>query len=107
MRANKRQSRFATLLLIAIGLPGFIGIWVVRAQANANQPETVISRLQATSTSTRTPTFTQTLPTPLSLLTSTSLPDLNVTAPPIAASFTLHAFIRAPSGTVPRPYVIL
>src|SRR5688572_25385618 len=106
MRANKRHSKFATLLMIAIGLPGFIGIWAVRAQANANQPETVISRLQAVSTATWTPTFTQTNPA-LTTLTPTSLPVLNITAPPIASSLTLYAFIRAPNGPVTRPYVIL
>ena len=90
--------------MIAIGLPGFIGILAVRAQANANQPEAVISRLQAANT--WTPTFTQTNPAPATL-TSTGLPVLNLTAPPIASSLTLYAFIRAPSGTVPRPYVIL
>ena len=106
MQTNKRRSSFATLLLFAIGLPGFIGILVVQAKVNADQPKAVISQLQAASTSTWTPTFTQTNPVPLSP-TLTSLPIVNLTAPPIASSLTLFAFIRAPSGPVARPYVIL
>lgn len=103
MRANKRHSNLATLLILAIGLPGFIGILVVQAKVNAYQPETVVSVLQAATT---TLTFTQTNPAPLSP-TSTSLPVINLTAPPIASSLSLYAFIRAPTGTVARPYVIL
>ncbi len=106
MPPNKRHSSFATFLIFALGLPGFIGILAVQAKVNAFQPETVISKLQAASTSTWTPTFTQTNPAPASA-TSTSFPVLNLTAPPIASSLTLYAFIRAPSGLVARPYVIL
>ena len=105
MRANNRRSSFATLLLLAIGLPGFIGILVVQAKVNPSQPDPVTSNLQA-STSTLAPTFTRTNPAPPSA-TSASLPIINLTAPPIASSLTLYAFIRAPSGTVSRPYVIL
>jgi len=105
MRANNRRSSFATLLLLAIGLPGFIGILVVQAKVNPSQPDPVTSNLQA-STSTLAPTFTRTNPAPPSG-TSASLPIINLTAPPIASSLTLYAFIRAPSGTVSRPYVIL
>jgi len=106
MRTNNRRSSFATLLLLAIGLPGFIGILVVQAQVNPFQPKTVISNLQAASTSTSTPTITQTNPAPPSA-TLASLPVLNLTAPPIASSLTLYAFIRAPNGPVARPYVLL
>ena len=105
MRANNSRSSFATLLLLAIGLPGFIGILVVQAKVNPSQPDPVTSNLQA-STSTLAPTFTRTNPAPPSA-TSASLPIINLTAPPIASSLTLYAFIRAPSGTVSRPYVIL
>jgi len=105
MHANKRRFNFATLLL-AIGLPGFIGILVVQAKVNAYQADALIPNLQAASTSTWTPAFTQTNPVPASL-TPTSLPILNLTAPPIASSLSLHAFIRAPNGPVARPHVIL
>ena len=40
MRANNRHSSFATLLLLGIALPGFIGILVVQAKVNSNQPDT-------------------------------------------------------------------
>ena len=73
---------------------------------NPYKPDALTSNLQAASTSTWTPTFTETS-TPPPSLTSTGLPIVNLTAPPIASSLTLYAFIRAPSGTVPRPYVIL
>jgi len=106
MRAKKRHSSFITLLIVAVGLPALIGILAVQAKANAYQLETVISNLQPASTSTWTPTFTQTNPAPLSP-TSTSLPVIDLTAPPIASSLTLYAFIQAPTGTVARPYVIL
>jgi hypothetical protein len=106
MRPNKRHSSFVALLILAIGLPGFIGILAVQAQVNPFQPKTVISNLQAASTSTSTPTITQTNPAPPSA-TLASLPVLNLTAPPIASSLTLYAFIRAPNGPVARPYVLL
>ena len=106
MRANKRRSSFTALLLFAIGLPGFIGILVVQAKVNPSQPDPLRSNLQAAGTSTWTPTLTQTNPAPPSA-TSTSLPIVNLTAPPISSSLTLFAFIRAPSGPVDRPYVIL
>ena len=106
MRPNNRRSSFATLLLLAIGLPGFIGILVVQAKVNPYQPDALKSNLQAANTSTWTPAFTETSPA-LPSLTSTSLPILNLTAPPIASSLSLHAFIRAPNGPVARPYVIL
>jgi len=106
MRPNNRRSSFTALLLLAIGLPGFIGILVVQARTSTYQSEKAISKLQAQSTSTWTPTVTQTNPAPPSS-TSTSLPIVNLTAPPIASSLTLYAFIRAPNGQVARPYVIL
>jgi predicted MFS family arabinose efflux permease len=99
MRANNHHSSFATLLLLAIGLPGFIGILVVQATVNPYRPDALTSNLQAANTSTWTPAFTETSPA-LPSLTSTSLPILNLTAPPIASSLSLHAFIRAPNGPV-------
>lgn len=106
MRANNSRSSFATLLLLAIGLPGFIGILVVQAKVNPYKPDALTSNLQAASTSTWTPAFTQTNPVPASL-TSTGFPILNLTVPPIASSLSLYAFIRSPTGPVARPYVIL
>lgn len=106
MRANKRHSTVATLLIVAIGLPGFIGIMAVQSQANADQRDTEILNLQVADTSTGTPAFTQTNPAPLSP-TSTTLPVIDLTAPPIASTFSVHAFIQAPRGVVARPYVIL
>ena len=103
MRARKRHSNFATLLILSIGLPGFIGILAVQAKANAYQLKTELSVLQAASS---TPTLTQSDTAPLPP-TLASLPVIDLTSPPIASSFSLYAFIRAPSGPVARPYVIL
>lgn len=106
MPAHKRHSTLATLLIVAIGLPGFIGILAVQSQANGDPLDAGVSNLQVTDTSTGTPTFTQTNPAPVSP-TSATLPVIDLTAPPIASTFSVHAFIQAPSGAVARPYVIL
>jgi hypothetical protein len=106
MSTNKRHASFAALLILAIGLPGFFGILAVQTKVIASEPDAVSPGLQAAGTSTWTPTITQTNPA-LPLLTSTGLPVLNLTAPPIASSLSLHAFIQTPSGPVARPYVIL
>ncbi|HET9589150.1 MAG TPA: hypothetical protein VFO91_10210, partial [Anaerolineales bacterium] len=106
MRAKKRHPSFAAFLILAIGLPGFIGILVVRAKTITYGPEGLLPRVQVANTSTSTPTFTPTNPPPASL-TAAGLPVIDLTSPPIAITLSLHAFIRAPSGTVARPYVIL
>jgi len=103
MPTNQANSKVAALLIFAVGLPGFIGILAVQAKVNVYQPETVSSGLQA---ATSTLTFTQTNPAPPSP-TSTDLPAISLTAPPIASSLSLYAFIQAPRGLVARPYVIL
>jgi hypothetical protein len=96
MRKKKRPSPFLILLVLGIGLPGFIGILGVQAQAVVNQPELLRAILQlGTSTPTPPPA------TPL-IPTSTVLP-LNNFIP----SRSLYAFIQAPNGPVSSPYVIL
>jgi hypothetical protein len=104
MRKKKRQSSFLILLMLGMALPGFIGILVVQAKAVAHQPEMINSILQIATTA--SPTLIQATSTFLAS-TSTPLP-LNSLLPPSGfSSMGLSAFIQAPNGVVPRPYVIL
>src|SRR5215510_9064294 len=97
MRKKNRHSSFLILLMLGIGLPGFIGILGVQAKAVASQPEIISSILQIAGTP--TPTLIQ--------ATSTGLPPIDHLTPSGIFSPGLHAFIQAPNGTVSRPYVIL
>ena len=95
----------AILLLLGIGIPGSIGIFVVQAKAIANQAE-FRNMVQVGGTSTPTPTFTQQPPSPLSS-TSTGLPVTGLSTPSGVFTSSLYAYIQAPSGPLTRPYVIL
>jgi len=97
MRARKRHSVFAVVLVLGIGLPGFIGILAVQAKAVAHQSAIINAVLQAGSTSTPTPSQIQ--------ATSTSSPVIIST--PSASTSSVYAFIQAPVEPVPQPYVIL
>ena len=101
MRKKNRHSSFLLLLILGIGVPGFIGILGVQAKAFPNQPEMLDAMLQIADTS--TPTMTSTL----LASTSTNLPPSNLLTPSGIFSLGLHAFIQAPSGVVSQPYVIL
>src|SRR4030095_2296989 len=102
MRKKNRHSSFLILLMLGIGLPGFIGILGVQAKAVARQPEIISSILQIAGTS--TPTL---IPATSTLLasTSTDLPIVNLLTPSGIFSPALHAFIQAPTGLVSKPYV--
>ncbi len=104
MRAKKRHSMLAIILMLGIGIPGSIGIFAVQAKASEIQAG-LSNALQAVFTS--TPTWT-----------STSLPDQAFTGTPPGLSNVLltptsnpasrvYAYIQAPSGTLDQPYVIL
>lgn len=100
MRRRKRQPLFLSILLIlGIGLPGLVGIFVVQAQVSNGQPGLLKSVLQ-----------NGTSPTPSPTLTSTPLPLRTLTVSPLVdggSSADIYAFIQAPNGRVARPYVIL
>lgn len=98
MRAKKRHSFLAILLILGIGIPGSIGILVAQAKAIADQSGRVW--FQA---GTPSPTFTQQSTVPSS--TSTSLPLSGISTP--SGPVTLYAYIQAPSGALASPYVIL
>lgn len=101
MRARKRQSLLAVILMLGIGIPGSIGIFAVQAQAVASLPD-LGKGIQVADTS--TPTMTATL---LPVASSTAGSSFGISSTPSAASARLYAYIQAPSGALTRPYVIL
>src|SRR5215212_1279863 len=105
MRARKRHSPYRFILALGIALPGLIGILVVQAKAVVNQAGLVKSALQTGSPSTATPIpqATSTLP----LLTSTGSPVASLPTSSSLLPSGLYAFIEAPKGLLPKPYVIL
>jgi hypothetical protein len=104
MRKKNRHSPFLILLMLGIGLPGFIGILGVQAQAVANQSELAGSLLQLANTVTPSRVQpTSTLPS----ATPTLVPLNNLLTPAGVFSPGLYAFIQAPNGVVSKPYVIL
>jgi hypothetical protein len=100
MRAKKRQSFLAILLILGIGIPGFIGIFAVQVKAVADQS----GLAQQAATLSPSPTFTQS-PGSVPASTSTGLPLSGLT--PLSGPATLYAYIQAPSGPLSAPYVIL
>jgi hypothetical protein len=98
MRAKKHRSFFALLLLLGIGIPGSIGIFVAQGRAIAEQAGTS-NVVQVAETSTPTLTSTQ-LPDATLSLTSTSIPLSNKPSH-------IYAYVQAPSGALTAPYVIL
>jgi hypothetical protein len=104
MRKKNRHSSFLILLMLGIGLPGFIGILGVQAKAVANQPEMLGSILQLAVTATPSPVqVTSTLPAS----TASAVPLNDLLSSSGVLSSNLHAFIQAPNGLVSKPYVIL
>lgn len=98
MRAKKHRSFFAVLLILGIGIPGSIGIFVTQIRAIAEQPG-ASNVLQVAGTFTPTPTSTQ-LPDATLSLTSTNIPLSNKPSH-------IYAYVEAPSEALTAPYVIL
>ena len=101
MRAKKRGSILAVILVLGIGIPGSIGIFAVHAKAVIIQTSSG-NALQEVDTSTPTATSTA---QPLNTSTPGSPSGLSST--PGTSTSRLYAYIQPPSGTVARPYVIL
>ena len=99
MRRRTRQSLFAVLLVLGMGLPGLMGIFAVRAQIDGTQSISPIQFLQSGFTSTPSPRPTG---TPLPSRT----PDGQASTS-LLSSKSVYAFIQAPSGHVKSPFVIL
>ncbi len=104
MRAKKRHSMLAVILMLGIGIPGSIGIFAV--QAKAGEIQTGLSAaLQAIFTSTPTQTATS---QPDQSLTGTPGGSLNpLTTPTSNPASRVYAYIQAPYGPQEQPYVIL
>jgi hypothetical protein len=106
MQARNRQSFHRFVLALGIALPGLIGILVVQAKVAGVQPGTSQSALQTSAPATDTPTparLTATLP----FQTSTGSPEIILPTSVSVLPSGLFAFIEAPAGPVPQPYVIL
>lgn len=101
MRAKKRHSFLAIFLILVIGIPGSIGIFVAQAKAVADQSD-LQNQLQAA-----TPTLTSTSTPAAAFPSSTpTLVPLSGLVTPVGPSI-LYAYIQAPSGPLSAPYVIL
>jgi hypothetical protein len=103
MRAKKRQSILAVILMLGIGIPGTLGIFAVQAKAGEIQAN-LVNAVQVVNTPTPSPTSTI-LPEP----SLTGTPDLpaNVLSSSSTPSTRVYAYIQAPSSLLTRPYVIL
>ncbi|HET9907156.1 MAG TPA: hypothetical protein VFQ23_10960 [Anaerolineales bacterium] len=106
MRKKNGQSAYLILFILGIGLPGFVGILGVQAQAEAVELHSASSNLQTTNTATPTPTQVPSTFTSPALI-ATDFPSSNLATPAGIFSPGLYAFIQAPNGSVANPYVIL
>ncbi|HSG42623.1 MAG TPA: hypothetical protein VLA72_05660 [Anaerolineales bacterium] len=102
MQKSTRQSLFLIFLILGIGLPGLLGIFVVQAQVSDGQLDLVKPIFQ--NGSTPSPTLTN---TPLPSQTPAGSPLSSSTSPLGISPLDVFVFIQAPSGYVSRPYVIL
>jgi hypothetical protein len=104
MRAKKRHSMLAVILMLGIGIPGSIGIFAVQAKAGEIQTG-LTNALQAIFTS--TPTWTTTAQPELSMTGTPGGPSGPLITPVSSSSSRVYAYIQAPTGALEKPYVIL
>ena len=106
MRTSTRHSFHRIMFALGIALPGLIGI--LGAQAKAVTGETGMGKpaFQAEITPTLIRTTTPLLTT-LPLQTSTGTPPVSLPTSVSVLPSGIYAFIEAPIGPVPQPYVIL
>src|SRR5215211_7392133 len=107
MRTSKRYSFRRIMFVLGIAFPSLIGILVAQAASVAGGRELILPGLQAQTTSTVTDTPTLPLSATLPLQTSTETPFLSLPTSASVFPSGLYAFIEAPIGPVPQPYVIL
>jgi hypothetical protein len=93
------------MLALGIAFPGLIGILVVHAKSVPVETRLVQPALQAESTA--TVTFTPSPIETLSFPTSTETPSFSLPTSVSVLPSGLYAFVEAPIGAVPQPYVIL
>jgi hypothetical protein len=105
MRTPKRHSFHRIMLALGIAFPGLIGILVVQAKFVAVETSMMQPALQVETTSSVTPTppLIETLP----FQTSTETPPISLPTSISVLPSGLYAYIEAPIGPVPQPYVIL
>ena len=99
MRKGTRQSLFAVLLVLGIGLPGLMGIFAVRAQVEGGQANSLVQFIQSGFTSTPSP-----LPTVTPFPSRT--PEVQASTSHLSSK-SVYAFIQSPVGYVESPFVIL
>ena len=107
MPTRKRHSFRRLLFALGIAFPGLIGILVAQAEAVADEKGGIQPALQAQATSTITGTPTLPLTATLPFQTSTESPLLSLPTSVSVLPSGLYAFIEAPIGPVPEPFVIL
>ena len=103
MQAQRRHSPYRFILALGIAFPGLIGILVAQAKVVVGESGQPKSALQATP-STLTGTPPQATPT-LLFQTATGSPALPTSSSQLPSG--LYAFVEAPKGPVPEPYVIV
>ncbi len=105
MQTKRRHSIPRFILALGIALPGFLGILAVQAQISAGPRAAADAALQtnAPPAATASPRVTTTPP----LQNSTAAPESSLPTSVSVLPTGLYAFIEAPKGAVPQPYVIL
>jgi hypothetical protein len=105
MQARRRHSLYRFILALGIAVPGLIGILAIQAKAVAGQAEALKAALQAgTPSATPSPQLATATPP---FQTSTGAPTLSLPTSSALLPSGLYAYIEAPKGLVPKPYVIL
>src|SRR5512141_1955776 len=105
MQTKRRHSIPRFILALGIALPGFLGILAVQAKIIAGHPAAADVALQTAAPLTVTPSLPVTVTPPVQ--TSTGAPEISLPTSASILASGLYAFIEAPKGVVPQPYVIL
>ena len=107
MQTRKRHSFRRLMFALGIAFPGLIGILVAQAESAAGERQLLQPALQAQTTSAATSTSTPPLSATPPFETPTETPSLSLPTSVSVLPSGLYAFIEAPIGPVPQPYVIL
>lgn len=104
MQPGRRRSLQRFIFALGIAFPGLLGLLGVRAGNTAGPPDVMQYALQTGVPASNTPgPGTATPP----FQTSTSSPQISLPTSSSILPSGLYAFIQAPAGAVPQPYVIL
>jgi hypothetical protein len=106
MQPNRRHSLHRFIFALGLALPGFLGILVAQAKILGGQSGIIEAALQTAGPASATAAPIQaTVTAPFQ--TSNSSPQLGLPTSAGSPSSSLYAFIEAPKGPVPQPFVIL